>query len=383
MQASNFYDSRLSWFRAVFGIDEPSYDECQRMFAMDGDELVLTSSGDGSAEVRWHVGAFTTPSLAELRAHLTTSAAAAAAAAASPSPAGSLTFCHLASADGVDSLIKDAANAGAIFLAASQFNCLEMTGPRVTPRHGISGYVNDPTQGPACALACPAGTIFRNYLVPTSATTLGQGDIQIDCLSDVGVLLGNDSDGVVWEMSNGYAMPTDDSLSTFRELGARLEANPALATAAEDALRIGIHWDTEVNAPTRHRCVQIYASACPVSYSYGTSSADWAPLARLVLRAAYDATLTAACCLAAERGERVKVFLTGLGGGAFGNDTAWIGEAITSALVKHRDAPLDVILVHYRSISREAWHPFVSSNFPDPSAAAAATAEAEMSMCAV
>jgi len=39
--------------------------------------------------------------------------------------------------------------APAPFQVASQFNLLEMTGPSVTPEHGVARYAHDPTQGPA------------------------------------------------------------------------------------------------------------------------------------------------------------------------------------------------------------------------------------------
>lgn len=57
----------------------------------------------------------------------------------------------------------DKANAGAIFQVASQFNLLEMIGPNATPRDGVGIYEYDQTQGPVCAIACGAGTIYRNY----------------------------------------------------------------------------------------------------------------------------------------------------------------------------------------------------------------------------
>ena len=56
-------------------------------------------------------------------------------------------FRHLATPVGVEPLILDPANAGAVFQAASQFNALEMTGPGVSPRRGIAIYINDSTQG--------------------------------------------------------------------------------------------------------------------------------------------------------------------------------------------------------------------------------------------
>ena len=75
------------------------------------------------------------------------------------------------------------------------------------------------------------------------------------------------------------------------------------------------------------------ASAVPVAYCAHTPPDDWAPLARLTLRAAYDATLLAARVKSStEGGRRVKVFLTALGGGAFGNRHEWISEAIEHAL---------------------------------------------------
>jgi hypothetical protein len=50
-----------------------------------------------------------------------------------------------------------------------------------------------------------------------------------------------------------------------------------------------------------------------------------------------------------EAPERTAVFLTALGGGAFGNRTSWIKTALQRALDTEdfADVPLDVSLVHY------------------------------------
>ena len=37
--------------------------------------------------------------------------------------------------------------------------------------------------------------------------------------------------------------------------------------------------------------LKVYASALPVAYAHSARAADWEPFARLVLRAAYEATL--------------------------------------------------------------------------------------------
>jgi len=108
-------------------------------------------------------------------------------------------------------------------------------------------------------------------------------------------------------------------------------------------LRIGIQWDTEVTLPkTGHRVTQVYASALPVGYSEYPAS-DWEPFARLVLEAAYEATL-----LAGARTADRRVFLTLLGGGVFGNRMEWIVDAIEYAIARTRELGLDIRIVSYR-----------------------------------
>ena len=67
---------------------------------------------------------------------------------------------------------------------------------------------------------------------------------------------------------------------------------------------------------------------------------------RLVLEASYEATMCAAI-LNATRNANNRVFLTLLGGGAFGNRTGWIIDAMQRALKRNEDADLDVAIVSY------------------------------------
>ena len=81
-----------------------------------------------------------------------------------------------------------------------------------------------------------------------------------------------------------------------------------------------------------------------------TTKEEWAPFARLVLDAAYEATLHAAVIHAKETNNnngRKKVVLTALGGGVFGNDMEWISAAIVRALTLFKNAGLDVVINEY------------------------------------
>jgi hypothetical protein len=117
-------------------------------------------------------------------------------------------------------------------------------------------------------------------------------------------------------------------------------------------LRIGLQSNTEVTFGTTgespgHLVSQAYCSAVPVGYSDQPAS-RWEPLARLVLDATYEATLTAAAINAESTGNR-SVFLTLVGGGVFGNRTEWIVDAIRRAVTRHDGADLDVVIVSYGS----------------------------------
>ena len=260
-----------------------SYAKNRARFALSPDNYLLCESAAPHAQ-RMYVGPWETPSLAELRERLQAGAGTTRAAAGERG----LRFQHLADPVGVQSLIADPQNADAVFQAASQFNCLEMVGPGVSPRRGIAIYVDDPTQGPKCALACPAGTVYRNYLCGKHFA--GQGDVQIDCLADVGSVVGNTNE-CIWKMQNGYCLPTTPAAmrelnqassptaasfvhaGTVRDGAAsarhvqtqltrratskwtqRLKNDPQLYQAAAAALRVGVHWDTSVFLPQSRLC---------------------------------------------------------------------------------------------------------------------------------
>jgi hypothetical protein len=151
-------------------------------------------------------------------------------------------------------------------------------------------------------------------------------------------------------MENGYAMCSLQGLKAISDHLTTL--TKVQLSLLRGKLRIGVHQDVEVtdsDAPTRPVVSQAFCSALPVAYS-SIAATNWTVFATLVLQAAYEATMWAAV-LNAQRGVSNVVFLTRLGGGAFGNEDAWIHLAIRNALEMVQGSGLDVRLVSYGSPS--------------------------------
>jgi len=153
----------------------------------------------------------------------------------------------------------------------------------------------------------------------------------------------------LWTMRNGYALCTPDGLAAIGKLLREVPADSM--DRLRGRLAIGLHHDvdvTDASGPDRPRVSQAFCSALPVAYTRIAPPA-WEPFARLVLEAAYEATLLAAV----ERnrqGRSPTVLLTRLGGGAFGNDDRWIDDAILRALGLVEFSGLDVRLVSFGNV---------------------------------
>jgi hypothetical protein len=317
----------LDWFERLTGFCEGDYEATKSL--LECEDGTLRSKVNGRT---YGTGLLEIPSLAELRARVST---------LDRKFAGPLRV-SLLEGD-VRKLHAGPQFAGALFQVASQFNLLEMTSPMLTPEHGVTRYAGDPTQGPACAIAAGAATIYRNYFVPVDGGYGQTAQRQVDCLRDLGLALGNEH-GELWSMKNGYAMCSRSGLSKLR--GRLCAADDAELDQLRGLLRVGFHRGVEATeAPSPQRVSQVFCSALPVAYS--THSADeWERFARLILEAAYEATFCCALINGAEGSNRM-VLLTRLGGEAFGNETAWIHDAMARAIQQFRDYDLDVRIVSY------------------------------------
>jgi hypothetical protein len=317
------------WFERLTGFREEGYEETRRRLRIEGDELVSLVNGK-----RYGIGQLQLMPLGKLRTHVDLDQDAP-------------TAVQCVSGD-VRAMHAEPEFDGALFQVASQFNLLEMTGPGVTPEDGVTRYSGDPTQGPACAIAAGAATIYRNYFVPVGDQIGQTRNRQLDALDLMGAALSRHLDRPVsdlWTMRNGYALCSDSGLDAITRL---IEGGgEELRDELRESLRIGFHQGVEVTdlrGGHRRFVTQAFCSALPVAYGGGRRQA-WEAFARVVLEAAYEATLLAAV-------DRVPnvVLLTRVGGGAFGNADEWIDDAIVRAIKIVESAGLDIRLVSYGSV---------------------------------
>lgn len=316
----------MTWFDDLTGCTEGTSSEVRENLFLDG--RLLRSRRNGKS---WQCGDLETPTLADLRQR----------ARESTEDSGPISVREVIG--NVQQLHRDAKNQHSLFQVASQFNLLEMMAPDVTPEWGVGIYERDPTQGPACAIAAGAGTIFRHYFASVNGRLGQTEDNQIDCLAGLGSLLGN-TDEKLWRMVNGYALP---SAAGLQDINQKLSAvDESGRDQLRQALQIGLQWDTQVTLENAsHTVSQAFCSALPVSYTRHSLEL-WAPFATLVLEASYEATICAAVINAARTGNRT-LFLTLVGGGAFGNEPDWIVHAIRRALNLHANSGLDIAVVSY------------------------------------
>ena len=330
--SSNFAYFCSMWFETLMGFKETSYKYVQDNIDVQGNRLISKVNNE-----EYIFGELEIPTLEKLRNEI----------ALRKDDSSRITLSEVVS--DVQELHCNSSNSNAVFQCASQFNLLEMVSPRVTPEYGVSDYQLDKTQGPACAIACGAGTIYRNYFAEVNRGIGQTADNQIDCLDEIGKLLNNE-ELLLWEMQNGYAMVNINGLLHINKLlhSCTMEKYEQIF----DSLKVGIQWNTEVTLYGSKKLVtQVYCSALPIGYSQ-TEWIYWEALGRLILEATYEATFYVALKNMRNTGSN-KLFLTLVGGGVFCNPIDWILGAIEKSVNKFRSIPLDVRIVSYGSSNNE------------------------------
>lgn len=346
-----------SWFYDLFGEEErcseseatsEAYEATRALFQLEEDgergDVLIAPNGR-----RFHPGRFEAPSLAELRQQV----------ASNLRDLGETTLKVTNIIGNVRELHVQPEAAGAAFQVASQLNTLEFVDSAITPEHGVTRYLFDKSQGPACAQACAASTVWRNYFMPMdSGSTELRGQrsgCQVNCLRDVQSILG---EGLV-DVHNGYTSSTCLEALSEKVQGLSEEDRDMIRAA----LHVGVQWDAEVtDQRIEHKkntesknwerigtavspVTQIFCSALSM---HTLTAESWRPLAQLMLEAAYEATLAVAARNLA-RGKSHNVYLTQLGGANFHNKPEWIESAIRRALYLYRSSRLHVHIVHFSS----------------------------------
>ena len=146
----------MDWFEKLTGFRETSYDETRAKLRVMGSHLESKINGKS-----YGIGELELVSLQTLRERVKSVGGL----------PGRLKV-SVVTAD-VREMHRSPENAGALFQVASQFNLLEMVSPTVTPEQGVTRSQHDRTQGPACAIAAGAATIYRNYFAPVGGS-IGQ-----------------------------------------------------------------------------------------------------------------------------------------------------------------------------------------------------------------
>lgn len=317
----------MTWFERLVGFSETSADDVRSKLILR-DEQMQSIVNQRSMTA----GTFTTPALRNLREDVELP------------PRSNLIRIREVVGD-VRALHENPQNSNSVFQVASQFNCLEMASPSLTPEYGVGIYENDRTQGPTCCICAGAGTIYRNYFVELGKQRGQSKHHQIDCLAEIGQALGNTSQRL-WQMENGYCFPT---LEGLQEIETRLQAlDDRKWNNLLGKLSVGVQAGTEVtSSASNHAVTQVLCSGLPLAYSE-IDDKHWDYFPRLILNATYESTLYVAYQNLLKTG-CPKLFLTLVGGGVFGNHLDWILAAIERSLRIFSGVELDVNIVSYRS----------------------------------
>lgn len=312
------------WFKELTGFEEKSPDYVRNNLVIKGENLVSLVTNQ-----QFSFGRLEVPSLEQLR---------------------KMSIKKFSDKIQVREIVADVKelhcqieNENALFQVASQFNLLEMVNPNIIPEQGVDRYEYDFTQGPICAISCGAGTIYRNYFVKVNGETGQTANNQINCLDLISKEF-NNAELNLWQMKNGYVLTNQEGLKTINQkIG---ELDEIERENLKGKLKVGIQWNTEVTiSETKHKLSQVFCSALPIAYNY-ISPHYWEPFARVILEATYESTLCAGLMNMKSNRSNI-VYLTLIGGGAFGNPEQWIVESMQKAIDKFKHVPLDIRIVSY------------------------------------
>ncbi|KAL6057635.1 Macro domain-containing protein [Balamuthia mandrillaris] len=308
---------------------------------VDGPNLIVKNLKTGK---EFKAGAFSTPSLEQLRSEVEALASSASRSAGDRSP---VEFHILTRKDSESYECVDVAalqalpeNRFATFQVASNFNGVEAIADSIPPDSPsfTEGYYMDRTQGPAASISAGAAAIARVHAAfwheaKTVEEWAQTSDRQVEFLEKL-----------------REHFPTRNGYVTLRGREPSFPAEESEERADLLKLgRVGVHKNVQVT--TGHRSAglrlvndpeqvvdQVFCAALNIGQGFSgaqnTRTADCASKCQFILDLAYEGTY-----LAAIRNRRKRLFLTLIGGGVFGNRPEWIHRAILNAHLKYANHP--------------------------------------------
>ena len=205
----------INWFRSLFHFDELKCrddDEVRKHFNIEGRYI----ESENRPDIRYQIGKFRCLSVKDLMKQIKSSGRR----------RPKIKVQNLI--DDVFSLHTDKKNNhDAVFMIASQFNCLESPYPDEIVK--LTNYTKDKTQRPTAAVAAGPGSVFRHYFMKKPVNNVNK---LMELYPDY------------FECVNGYIDSTDDKL---RALNSVLLVDRSLRKKViKKLVNVGVHWDVEV-----------------------------------------------------------------------------------------------------------------------------------------
>lgn len=248
----------------------------------------------------------------------------------------------------IGALQADPKNIDTVFQIASNFNVLESTDYSSLPI--LTNYIWDMTQGPLASISAAPGLIFRQYYCfwnqfpdnPKKWPIKEQNSGEIHSDSHINLL-----ENLNITTQNGYIISGIENIipENFNNFKIGFHSNIQVTSGLAHGNQHQVFYDP------KQLINQVFAAAinmgqCQTEDEYIATSEQ----AKLILKWTYEATLKAAFCMG-----KTRVFLTRMGGGAFGNNPSWIEEAIIEAINDPvlEKSGLEVILNNFTDVPTE------------------------------
>ena len=233
-------------------------------------------------------------------------------------------------------------NRDAVFQVASNFNGLETTEAKAdVGKQFLERYIEDKTQGPAASISAAPGLILRNYYYnwnpQTSPFTWRQTTkSSLNLLEDISDLTMTRGGYVKFDkVVKKKKYPKEEDLEKMKIL-----YHHSIQVTHGCMFSDKIHY--KINDPDQIVNQVLVAAAdwrTNKNYINDQAALDWA---YTLIQLAFEGTLRIAALK-----KKKKVFLTLVGGGAFGNPVEWIIDVLTTLADFIQDSGLEVILIGY------------------------------------